>query len=104
MSNTSNNKELTKPHDLLVKATLSNPEALKDFATIYLPPQVVDKMDQDSLQLSNKSYVSANMQEFHNDVVFSFTLQSQPGYTHQIMKYEKSSYVNDVKLSCHKRF
>ena len=25
-------------------------------------------------------------------------------YTHQIMKCEKSSYVNDVKLSCHKRF
>jgi hypothetical protein len=25
-------------------------------------------------------------------------------YTHQIMKCEKSSYVNDVKLCCHKRF
>lgn len=70
---TPNTKELTKPHDLLVKATLSNPQALKNFANIYLPSQVVAKMNQDSLQLFNKSYVSADMQEFYNDVVFSFT-------------------------------
>jgi predicted transposase YdaD len=80
MSNTSNHSELTKPHDLLVKATLSNPQALRDFANIYLPQQVVEKMDQNSLQLTNKSYVSPDMKEFHNDFVFSFSLKSYPGY------------------------
>ena len=39
-SNNANNSELTKPNDLLVKATLSDPQALKGRATIHLPQQV----------------------------------------------------------------
>ena len=76
LTNNSNNNGLTKPHELLVKATLSNPKAIQDFANIYFPKTVLEKMDHSSLKLTNKSYVSADMKEFHDDVVFSFTLES----------------------------
>jgi predicted transposase/invertase (TIGR01784 family) len=90
MANTSNNSELTKPHDLLVKATLANPQALKDFASIHLPQPVLAQMDLDSLQLTNKSYVSADMKEFHNDIVFSFSLQSHPGYAFCMIEHQST--------------
>jgi hypothetical protein len=56
-----NNNGLTKPHDLLVKATLSNPKAIQDFSNTYFPKTVLEKIDHSSLKLTNKSYVSADM-------------------------------------------
>ena len=50
MANNSNNNGLTKPHDLLVKATLSNSKALQDFANTYFPKQVLEKMNHSSLK------------------------------------------------------
>ena len=47
-------------------------------------------MDLDSLQLTNKSYVSADMKEFHNDIVFSFSLQSHPGYAFCMIEHQST--------------
>ena len=86
-SHNDNSIDLTRPHDLLVEATLSNPQALQDFANIYLPKQVLEKMDTNSLELTNKSYVSADMKEFHDDVVFAFTLKEHTGYAFCIIEH-----------------
>ena len=45
-------------------------------------------MDQNSLQLTDKSYVSPDMKEFHNDFVFSFSLKSYPGYAFCMLEHQ----------------
>jgi recombination-promoting nuclease RpnB len=78
---------LSNPHDLLVKSTLSNPKYLKEFANAHFPPEALEKIDHSSLNLTNKSYVSEDMKEFHNDLVFSFTMQGEPGYAYCILEH-----------------
>ena len=90
MANNANDNGLTKPHDILVKATLSNPKAIQDFADTYFPKKVLETMDHSSLRLSNKSYVSADMKEFHDDVVFEFTLESYSGYAYCVIEHQSA--------------
>jgi hypothetical protein len=37
--------DLTNPHDLLVKATLSHPEAVQEFAKAYFPAGILNRVD-----------------------------------------------------------
>jgi predicted transposase/invertase (TIGR01784 family) len=78
---------VSNPHDLLVKSTLSNPQYLQEFAKAHFPPEALEKIDHNSLNLTNKSYVSDNMKEFHNDLVFSFSMQGEPGYAYCILEH-----------------
>jgi predicted transposase YdaD len=80
-------EDLTNPHDLLVKATLSNPQALKEFAKAHFPKKILKRIDLNSLKLTNKSYVTEELKEFHNDIVISFSIDDQIGYAHCILEH-----------------
>ena len=79
--------DLQNPHDLLVKATLSHPEAIQEFAKAYFPADILKRVDLPSLKLTNKSYVTDALKEFHNDLVFSFTIDKQPGYAFFVLEH-----------------
>ncbi|MHB9147471.1 MAG: Rpn family recombination-promoting nuclease/putative transposase [Candidatus Amoebophilus sp.] len=55
---------LTNPHDLLVKATLSHPEAIQEFAKAYFPAAIVERVNLPSLKLTNKSYVTEKLRGY----------------------------------------
>jgi predicted transposase/invertase (TIGR01784 family) len=81
---------LTNPHDLLVKATLSHPEAIQEFAKAYFPADILKRVDLPSLKLTNKSYVTEELREFHNDLLFSFTIDKQPGYAFFLLEHQST--------------
>lgn len=62
--------DLQNPHDLLVKATLSHPDAIQEFAKAYFPANILERVNLPSLKLTNKSYVTEELREFHTDLVF----------------------------------
>jgi predicted transposase/invertase (TIGR01784 family) len=84
------NNSLNNPHDLLVKATLSNPKAIQEFAKAHFPADALKRIDLPSLRLTNKSYVTEELKEFHNDLVFSFTIDNQPGYAFCLLEHQSS--------------
>jgi predicted transposase YdaD len=43
-----------------------------------------------SLKLTSKSYVTEELKEFHNDLVFSFKIDKQPGYAFFILKHQST--------------
>ena len=53
--------DLQNPHDLLVKATLSHPEAIQEFAKAYFPADILKRVDLPSLKLTNKSCTSLDL-------------------------------------------
>ncbi|WP_083758824.1 Rpn family recombination-promoting nuclease/putative transposase [Candidatus Amoebophilus asiaticus] len=46
---------------------------------------VLEKVELTSLKLTNKSYVTDELKEFHNDLIFSFKIDEQPGYTYCLL-------------------
>ena len=76
--------EINNPHDLFLKATLSSPQASQDFFQAHLPVHLLSRIDLDSIQPTQKSYVTAALKELHNDLVFSckFDNSSRPGEFH----------------------
>lgn len=84
------NNSLTNPHDLLVKATLSHPQATQEFARAYFPADFLERIDMPSLKLTNKSYVTDELKEFHNDLVFSFTIDNQQGYAYCLLEHQST--------------
>ncbi len=83
-------KEINNPHDLFVKASLSNPQAIQEFAQAYFPVEILAKIDLASLQLTHKSYVTEGLKELHNDLVFSFTIENQPGYAYCLLEHQST--------------
>ena len=84
------NNYLTNPHDLLIKASLSNPQAIQEFAKAYFPLDILERIDMPSLKLTNKSYVTDELKEFHNDLVFSFKIENQQGYAYCILEHQST--------------
>jgi predicted transposase/invertase (TIGR01784 family) len=81
---------IKNPHDLLVKATLSDPLAMQEFAKAHFPADTLKRIDSNSLHLTNKSYVADELKEFHTDLVFAFTIENQPGYAYCILEHQSS--------------
>lgn len=86
-----NNNHIKKTHDLLVKASLSSPGAVEEFAKAYFPHEVLKRIDLRSLKLTNKSYVTEELKEFYNDLVFSFTIEDQPGYAYMLFEDQSTA-------------
>src|SRR5690349_21443166 len=81
---------ISNPHDLLVKATLSDPKAMQEFAIAHFPATTLKGIDLNSLHLTNKSYVVEELKEFHTDLVFAFTIDNQPGYAYCVLEHQSS--------------
>jgi predicted transposase YdaD len=78
---------ISNPHDLLVKATLSDPLSMQEFAKAHFPADTLKRMDLHSLHLTNKSYVADELKEFHTDLVFAFKIENQPGYAFCLLEH-----------------
>lgn len=81
---------MSQIHDHFVKASLMQPGAVQEFASLYFPKEILRKMDISSLQLTSKSYVTQELKELHNDLVFSFKVQEQDGYAFFLLEHQST--------------
>ncbi|XWN34943.1 MAG: Rpn family recombination-promoting nuclease/putative transposase [Roseivirga sp.] len=83
-------KKLTSPHDLFLKATLSSPQAMRDFFQAHLPADVLARIDLSTMQLTQASYVSAELKALHNDLVFTCQIDGKKGYLYLLMEHQST--------------
>ncbi len=83
-------EEINNPHDLLLKATLSSPQAIQELFQAHLPAHLLKRVDKQTIQLTQKSYVSSLLKEFHNDLVFSCKIDNKPGYLYLLLEHQSS--------------
>jgi predicted transposase/invertase (TIGR01784 family) len=83
-------QEINNPHDLFLKATLNSPKAIHDFFHAHLPPTLLKKIDLNTIQLTDKSYVSSLLKEFHNDLVFSCQMDNSPSYLYLLLEHQST--------------
>ena len=82
--------KIDQPHDSYIKSILSDIGLAKSLMEAHLPQSIVNRMDLDSVQLTNKSFVSEELKNFHSDVIYQCTLDKQQGYIYYLLEHQST--------------
>jgi predicted transposase/invertase (TIGR01784 family) len=63
-------EKLTNPHDKLFKTVFSRKEVAQEYISECFPALIVEKLNLDSLQLTNASFVDEKLDEFFADLIY----------------------------------
>ncbi len=90
--NKTNDKEkvLDKPHDQLFKNTLCNKEAMLDFLSANLPSDLLSRIDKESLELTNKSFVDPVGRRGESDLGFKTNINGNSGYLYLLAEHQST--------------
>ena len=83
------------PHDEFFKAIFSKPENTAEFLRNFLPKEVVDVLDLDSLESVKDSLVGKELKSYYSDLLFTVKAGDDSGYVYIL--FEHKSY-KDRKL------
>lgn len=67
--------DLTNPHDRFFKEMLGREEVGRDLVRYYLPPDIVELLDLDTLDIAPGTFVDPGLQEHVSDLLFRVFLQ-----------------------------
>ncbi|MEF2233324.1 MAG: Rpn family recombination-promoting nuclease/putative transposase [Candidatus Cardinium sp.] len=79
-----------KPHDSVFKNTFCNKEAMLDFLAANLSPELLGKIDQENLELTNKSFVDPVGRRGESDLVFKTNINGKEGYLYMICEHQST--------------
>ena len=63
--------EITNPHDKLFKEIEKVKENSRDLIESTFPEELLEKLDLDTLENDNNSYIDENLQEYYSDMVYN---------------------------------
>ena len=85
--------KLHNPHDKFFKETFGNTEIAKDFLNNYLPQNIINIIDIDTLQPQKDSFINKELKESFSDLLFKVDINENEGYIYFL--FEHKSYVSD---------
>lgn len=65
---------MNHPHDRLFKATFFNPDVMASLIQDMFPPELAARIDIESLQLTNNSFIDENLEEHFADLIYQCAL------------------------------
>ena len=84
------NNKIHQPHDKYTKSVISRVDVAKSLIQSHLSPDLVKRIDIDSLQLTNKSFISEELQQIHSDVVYKCNIDNQQGYLYFEIEHQST--------------
>ncbi len=83
--------DITNPHDKFFKEIFSYPEVAQDFLLHYLPANIRDQLNPNTIVLTKESYIDHTLREQFSDLLYLVQLNSgQDLYTYVL--FEHKSY------------
>ena len=83
--------EISNPHDKFFKEVFTRRNGAKEFLRHYLPENVVELLDLDSLEYTKDTFVDTQLKEYFSDLLFRAQLKDgSPGYVYIL--FEHKSY------------
>jgi len=79
-----------KPHDTFFKETFAKGDVAKSFIEHYLPKEILDAVDIQSLEPQKDSFVREDLSEVFSDLLFRTTIANKRGYFYFL--FEHKSY------------
>ena len=88
------NKDLARilnhPHDHYFKNTFGKKEIARDFLESYLPREIVNILDLNTLTNQKTEYIDKKLKGFFTDLLYKVNINGQPGFVYIL--YEHKSY------------
>ncbi len=91
-------KKLPTPHDSFVKNILGKDVYARDFIRYYLPKDITDDLDLDTLEVSSKSYVSDELKESLTDLVMTIQFKNRDLAELYFLVEHKSNLYRQTRL------
>jgi predicted transposase/invertase (TIGR01784 family) len=85
--------EISNPHDKFFKASFSRLDVVQSFIEEVFPPQYRDKINLNSLKLSNTSFIDNELSEHLADLVYQAKYAGEPAMI--TLLFEHKSYQED---------
>ncbi len=82
--------KLNQPHDKYFRATFGQVDFAKDFLNNYLPKELVDITDMNTLEPQPTSYISKELKEQFTDLLFRVNIMNKEAYVYFL--FEHKSY------------
>jgi predicted transposase/invertase (TIGR01784 family) len=81
-----------QPHDKFLKRMLSDIEIAKSLMHSYVGPEMERRVDWESVQLTNKSFISQELEQFHSDVIYKCTLDldNKQAYIYNLIEHQST--------------
>ena len=76
------------PHDFLVKKAFVHKEVMQDFLKSRLPKETLQRIDMQSVRLTNKSFGTKRGKERHSDLIYGATISGQAGYLYISLEHQ----------------
>jgi len=80
------NLTIHHPRDDFFKHSLSNLTVAKDLLQAHLSPAITQRIQWDSLKLSNKSYTDEKLAQLHSDVVYTCQIDKKSAYIYILIE------------------
>lgn len=82
--------QIQNPHDKFFKETLGNVAVAKDFLHNYLPKEIMEIIDLDTLEPQKDSFINKELEERFSDLLFKVKINRREGYI--CFLFEHKSY------------
>nr|WP_242843516.1 Rpn family recombination-promoting nuclease/putative transposase [Clostridium tetani] len=83
---------MQNPHDKFFKETFGNVEVTKDFLNNYLPQNIMNVIDMNTLEPQKDSFINEELQEGFSDMLFKVNINKKEGYIYFV--FEHKSYTS----------
>lgn len=80
-----------QPHDKFFKANLKDKRVAIDFLKSSLKPEIFSKLDINSLQLTEKSFIVPQLREIHSDIIYKCIINNLPGYLFFLLEHQSTA-------------
>ena len=78
------------PHDGFFRVAMSDLRVAKDLLKAHLPAKLVQQIDWDTLQITNKSYVDRHLKQIFSDMVYKCMLQGKEAYIFLLIEHQST--------------
>jgi predicted transposase/invertase (TIGR01784 family) len=82
------NVTIHHPHDGFFKHSLSNLTVARDLLQAHLSQAITQRIQWDSLRLSNKSYTDEKLAQLHSDLVYTCQIDNQEAYIYILIEQQ----------------
>ena len=81
-------ENIANPHDKLFKEAWSNRETAQDFLQQYLPREVLELVDLNTLEISKDSFVEKELKDYFSDLLYNVSLKEHRGYIYILFEHK----------------
>jgi predicted transposase/invertase (TIGR01784 family) len=82
--------KIHQPHDSLARLMLSDMKVARELIKAHGSADVVKRIDWETLQLTNKSFVTEELKQFHSDVIYKCTIDNKEAYVYVLVEHQST--------------